>query len=220
MSKVKIMLVDDHEVVRVGLAALLERKAEFEIVAQASSGQEAVKKAAQHEPDVILLDIRMPSGSGIDACREICDKHPDTKVVMLSSYTDDEVIVKSIMAGACGYILKEINSQELIKAVEAVNRGESLLDPKITQKVLEHMRKSNNEDEKEDKLTEREEAILEFLAEGLTNREIAKKVHLAEKTVRNYVSKILKKLDLNNRVEAATYITKKKMRQQNKYLEL
>jgi len=214
------MLVDDHEVVRVGLAALLERKAEFEIVAQASSGQEAVKKAAQHEPDVILLDIRMPSGSGIDACREICDKHPDTKVVMLSSYTDDEVIVKSIMAGACGYILKEINSQELIKAVEAVNRGESLLDPKITQKVLEHMRKSNNEDEKEDKLTEREEAILEFLAEGLTNREIAKKVHLAEKTVRNYVSKILKKLDLNNRVEAATYITKKKMRQQNKYLEL
>jgi len=220
VSKVKIMLVDDHEVVRVGLAALLERKAEFEIVAQASSGQEAVKKAAQHEPDVILLDIRMPSGSGIDACREICDKHPDTKVVMLSSYTDDEVIVKSIMAGACGYILKEINSQELIKAVEAVNRGESLLDPKITQKVLEHMRKSNNEDEKEDKLTEREEAILEFLAEGLTNREIAKKVHLAEKTVRNYVSKILKKLDLNNRVEAATYITKKKMRQQNKYLEL
>ncbi|KXS45738.1 MAG: putative NarL family two-component system response regulator [Candidatus Frackibacter sp. T328-2] len=220
MSKVKIILVDDHEVVRAGLTTILERKPEFEVVAQASSGQEAIKQAGQHEPDVILLDIRMPSDSGIEVCEEICDRHPDTKIIMLSSYTNDEVIVKSIMAGACGYILKEINGQELIEAVEAVNRGESLLDPKITQKVLEHMRKSNSKDSKEEKLTEREEAILEFLAEGLTNREIAKQVHLAEKTVRNYVSKILKKLELNNRVEAATYITKKKMRQNNKYLEI
>ncbi|SJZ48860.1 response regulator transcription factor [Selenihalanaerobacter shriftii] len=213
MSAVKIMLVDDHEVVRTGLAVLLERKAEFEVVAQAGSADEAVKKAAQHEPNVVLMDIRMPSGNGVDACREICNNHPNIKVVMLSSYAEDEAIVKSIMAGASGYILKEINSQELIEAIEAVSQGESLLDSRITQKVLEHMRHSEDELEKENKLTDREEAVLNFLAEGLTNREIAQRIHLAEKTVRNYVSNILRKLDLNNRVEAATYITRKRMKE-------
>jgi DNA-binding NarL/FixJ family response regulator len=214
------MLVDDHEVVRVGLAALLERKHEFEVVAQAGSAQEAMQMVKEYTPDVVLMDIRMPSGNGIEACRKICDKHPDTNIVMLSSYNDDEAIIKSIMAGASGYILKEIGSQELIDTVERVSNGESLLDPKITQKVLNHMREKEEENKKDDKLTERERTILEFLSEGLTNREIAQRVHLAEKTVRNYVSKILKKLDMNNRVEAATYITKKKMEQQSSGLDI
>ncbi|SJZ83387.1 response regulator [Selenihalanaerobacter shriftii] len=215
MSKVKIILADDHGVVRVGLVTLLEQKSEFEVVAQASSANEAIKKTEEYQPDVVLLDIKMPPGdySGIDACRRICNNQPNVEVIMLSSYKDDEAIVKSIMAGASGYVLKEINNKELITAVEKVSRGESLLDPKVTKKVLQHMRKSENEaDQDDEKLTDKEREILEFLSEGLTNRKIAKKVNLTEKTVRNYVSNILKKLDFDNRVEAATYITKKKMR--------
>lgn len=210
MSMRKIMLVDDHEVVRVGLAALLRRRGDFEIVAEAAVAEEAIEKAAQTRPDVVIMDIRMPGGSGTEACRRIREVSPQSKVIMLTSFADDNAVIESIIAGASGYVLKEIGSDAIIDAIERVSRGESLLDPAVTEKVFAHMRnQASGKGGLQDTLTEQEKKILSLIGLGKTNREIAETIFLSEKTVRNYVSNIFAKLNLNNRAEAAAYAVRK-----------
>lgn len=211
MGPLKILLVDDHEVVRIGLAGLLSRNPNFQIVGEAVTAREAVDKAAQLSPDVVIMDIRLMDGdSGIEACREICNRDPNSKVIMLTSYADEEAVFASIMAGAKGYVLKQIGSQALIEVVERVGRGESLLDPAVTATVLERMRRLAQGESEDSLLTPQEKRILALVAEGKTNKEIAQQVYLSEKTVRNYVSSILNKLNFQNRTEAAAYVLRKR----------
>ncbi|KKM10799.1 LuxR family transcriptional regulator [Clostridiales bacterium PH28_bin88] len=207
---IKLLIVDDHEVVRLGLRYLFEQHGHFSVVGEAQSAVEALAKVETCRPDVVIMDIRLPRGSGIDACREITTRYHDTQVVMLTSYGDEETVLESIMAGAKGYVLKDVGNDELIRAVEAAGRGESLLDPMITAKLLEHLRRvpRGNQDTV---LTKQERKVLALIAEGRTNREIAKTIYLSEKTVRNYVSAILNKLNLSNRAEAAAYAAKHKL---------
>jgi DNA-binding NarL/FixJ family response regulator len=201
------MLVDDHEVVRMGLRTLLERREGFIIVGEASNVAEAVAVAHQSQPDVIVMDIRLPDGTGVDACREIRSQHPETRVIMLTSYADDEAIYGSIMAGASGYLLKQTRGQSLAEAIERVASGESLLDPAVTAKVLERMRSlARGEQDDLAVLTEQERKILALIAEGKTNKEIADEIFLSDKTVKNYVSSILSKLNLRRRSEAAAFM--------------
>jgi DNA-binding NarL/FixJ family response regulator len=204
---IRIMLVDDHEVVRLGMKSLLERHADFEVVAEAAAADEAVQKAMQHEPDIVLMDIRLAGSSGIEACEEITNSLPDTKVVMLTSYADDDLLFAAIRAGASGYVLKQIGSGELIQAVEAAARGEATLDPSLTQRVFSEVRRSIQKEEQAafGELTSQEMQVLALIAEGKTNREIADALFLSEGTVRNYVSSILSKLEVSNRAEAAAY---------------
>lgn len=203
---IRILIVDDHEVVRIGLRSLLDRIPEFAVVGEAGSYDEAIEKAHSLEPDVCLMDIRMPGKSGVEACREITQSRPNTKVIMLTSYPDDEAVFGSVMAGAGGYVLKQVGSRELIDAIQTVARGESLLDPSITGKVLQRMRSLGGEAESpHEKLSSQECRILGLIAEGRTNKEIAETLYLSDKTVRNYVSTILSKLNLSNRAEAAAY---------------
>lgn len=211
MGPLKILLVDDHEVVRIGLAGLLSRNPNFQIVGEAVTAREAVDKAAQLSPDVVIMDIRLMDGdSGIEACREICNRDPNSKVIMLTSYADEEAVFASIMAGAKGYVLKQIGSQALIEVVERVGRGESLLDPAVTATVLDRMRRIAQGESEDSLLTPQEKRILALVAEGKTNKEIAQQVYLSEKTVRNYVSSILNKLNFQNRTEAAAYVLRKR----------
>jgi DNA-binding NarL/FixJ family response regulator len=207
MSTQRIMLVDDHEVVRLGLKSLLEHHQGFEVVAEAGSAAEAVEKALTFKPDVILMDIRLPGASGIDACQEIIQENPDTKVIMLTSYAEDEMLFSAIRAGAAGYVLKQIGSEDLVRAIEAVGRGEALLDPSVTQRVFQEVRKAAREEEASAfaDLTQQEMHVLQLVAEGRTNRQIAEALYLGEGTVRNYVSSILSKLNVRNRAEAAAY---------------
>jgi DNA-binding NarL/FixJ family response regulator len=207
---IHVLIADDHSVVRMGLKALLELYENFKVVGEASSGEEALNLAEKFRPDVVVMDIRMPGMNGIEACQEILAVLPDTRVIMLTSYADDEAIYASIMAGASGYILKQTDNNRLIEAIERVARGESLLDPHITGKVLRRMKEIASEKHNEAKLTETEKNILILIAEGKTNKEIAEDVFLAEKTVRNYVSKIFAKLNLANRAAAAAYVAKRK----------
>ena len=204
---VKIMLVDDHEVVRMGLRTLLERRAGFNVVAEAGSVAEAVAGAHQALPDVIVMDVRLPDGTGVEACREIRSERPETKVIMLTSYADDEAVYGSIMAGASGYLLKQTRGQSLAEAIERVAAGESLLDPGVTDKVLARMRQlAAGETDELASLSPQERRILGLIAEGKTNKEIADEVFLSDKTVKNYVSSILSKLNLRRRSEAAAFI--------------
>ena len=207
MAMQRLLLVDDHEIVRLGLKSLLDRHAKFQVVAEASTGSEAVKKVEQYNPDIVVMDIRLPGGSGIKACDEITKKYPDTKVLMLTTYAEDEMLFSAIRAGASGYMLKQVGSDELIKAIEAVGRGEALLDPAVTQRVFQEVRKAAREEEALAfvDLTDQEKQVLIHVSEGKTNREIAKALYLGEGTVRNYVSSILSKLDVSNRAEAAAY---------------
>ncbi len=203
----KILLVDDHEVVRLGLKALLSRNSQFQVVAEAGNASEALDKVARYKPDVVVMDIRLPGKSGIEATREIVGKYPDTKVIMLTSYAEDELLFDAIAAGASGYVLKQIGSGELVRALETIGRGESLLDPAITQKVFQRVREASRkaEDEAFAALSDQELKILSLVAKGKTNKEIADAIFLSEKTVRNYVSSILSKLSLSTRAEAAAY---------------
>lgn len=204
---VKIMLVDDHEVVRMGLRTLLERREGFTVVAEAGNVSEAVAAAHQSLPDVIVMDVRLPDGSGVEACREIRSERPETKVIMLTSYADDEAVYGSIMAGASGYLLKQTRGQNLAEAIERVAAGESLLDPGVTDKVLARMRQlAAGETDELASLSPQERRILGLIAEGKTNKEIADEVFLSDKTVKNYVSSILSKLNLRRRSEAAAFI--------------
>src|SRR5689334_45958 len=207
MRQLRIMLVDDHEVVRLGLKALITRQPSFDVVAEAGTADEALERARVHKPDVIVMDIRLPGKSGIDATREVMKSLPDTKVIMLTSYADDELLMDAIEAGAAGYVLKQIGSDALLKSLEAVARGESLLDPALMNKVFARLREAARKERGQAfaGLTEQEVRILSLVAEGHTNREIADKVYLSEKTVRNYVSAILGKLGLSHRSQAAAY---------------
>jgi two-component system, NarL family, response regulator DevR len=206
-QKQRIILVDDHEVVRLGLKALLERHPNFEVVGEAGNAREAVELVETLHPDVIVMDIRLPGGSGIEACQEITDHNPDAKVIMLTSYAEDEMLFSAIRAGAAGYVLKQIGGEDLVRAIEAVGRGEALLDPAVTQRVFQEVRKAAREEEASafSALTQQEKHVLLLVSEGKTNREIAKALFLGEGTVRNYVSSILSKLGVSNRAEAAAY---------------
>jgi len=215
MSTQRIMLVDDHEVVRLGLKSLLEHHQGFEVVAEAGNAAEAVERALALKPDVILMDIRLPGVSGIDACKEIIQENPEIKVIMLTSFAEDEMLFSAIRAGASGYLLKQIGGQELVEAIERVGRGDALLDPAVTKRVFAEMRKMAQEEEAStfSGLTQQEMHVLQLVAEGKTNREIAKNLFLGEGTVRNYVSSILSKLSVNNRAEAAAYAVQHSLRE-------
>lgn len=218
VRQIRIVIADDHEVVRIGLRSLLARIPEFEVVGEASSGNRAVELAESLVPDVIVMDIRMPDLNGVDACRRIKEHHPEVKVIMLTSYPDDEAVFGAVMAGASGYVLKEVNSMDLVEAIRTVARGESLLDPSVTGKLLERVRSLSSEDSQgsHEKLNPQERRILALIAEGKTNREIAETLYLSEKTVRNYVSMILSKLGLANRAEAAAYAVRQNMVRETK----
>jgi len=215
MAKQRIILVDDHEVVRLGLKALLERHPQFEVVGEAGSARDALEQVAAMEPDVVVMDIRLPGTSGIEACEQIVDQFPNTKVIMLTSYAEDEMLFSAIRAGASGYVLKQIASEELVKAIEAVGRGEALLDPAVTQRVFQEVRRAVKEEEASAfaHLSQQEKHVLLLVSEGKTNREIAKSLFLGEGTVRNYVSSILSKLGVNNRAEAAAYAVEHNLRE-------
>ncbi len=214
MTKQRILLVDDHEVVRLGLRALLERHSHFEVVAEASTARDAIEQVEQYSPDVVVMDIRLPGGSGIEACEEISENHPNTKVIMLTSYAEDEMLFSAIRAGASGYVLKQIEGEGLVRAIEAVGRGEALLDPAVTQRIFQEVRKAAKEEEASAfaALTQQEKHVLMLVSEGKTNREIAKALFLGEGTVRNYVSSILSKLGVSNRAEAAAYAVEHNLR--------
>jgi two-component system response regulator DevR len=203
----RILIVDDHEVVRLGLRSLLSNQANFVVVDEAASAKEAVEKAVQHRPDVVVMDIRMPGENGIEACREIKMHLPNTEVLMLTSYAEDEMLFDAISAGAAGYVLKQGGGDELIRAIQRVGQGEALLDPAVTQRVLARVRQATRQEQAAafNDLTEQELRVLGLVSEGRTNKEIAKALFLGEGTVRNYVSSILSKLGLTNRAEAAAY---------------
>jgi two-component system response regulator DevR len=203
----RILLVDDHEVVRVGLRALIERQPGMRVVGEAGTVREAVSQADQLAPDVVLLDIRLPGGDGLEVCDQIKARRPETRIIMLTSFPDDEVLFEAIARGADGYVLKQIGSDELIKALERVGRGESLLDPSVTGRVFAKVREMRRQERAHAfaDVTAQEMQILAHLAEGKTNREIAVAMQLSEKTVRNYVSIILSKLGLASRAQAAAY---------------
>ena len=210
-DKLKILIVDDHDIVRKGLAMLISRQEDLSVVAEAGSVAEAVAKARESVPDVVVMDIRLPDGTGIEACREIRDENPDVKVLMLTSYSDEEAVIGSIMAGASGYLLKEIRSQEIVDAIRLVGSGQSLLDPSVTAAVLERVRRGKEEDPMA-QLTDQEKKILELIAEGQTNRQIAGQINLSDKTVKNYVSNILGKLEVSRRSQAAAFLAGRRAR--------
>jgi DNA-binding NarL/FixJ family response regulator len=204
------MLVDDHEVVRGGIRALLQATEDIVVTAEAGSVREAMDEAERSRPDVVVMDVRLTDGSGIEATREIRARRPQTQVLMLTSFADDEALFASIMAGAAGYVLKQIKAGELVRAIRAVGAGQSLLDPAVTKNVLDRLRKGKHlmRDEKLARLSPQEERILTLVAGGKTNREIGEELHLAEKTVKNYVSSILSKLEVARRAEAAAYLAR------------
>ena len=209
-SLLRLMLVDDHEVVRSGLKAMLEAAGDVRVVAEAGTVRDAIVQAERMKPDVIVMDVRLADGSGIEATREIRAQSPQTKVLMLTSFADDEALFASIMAGASGYVLKQIRGDDLVRAIRSVGRGNSLLDPAVTATVLERLRKGKHllRDERLARLSAQEERILTLVAEGHTNRQIGSQLKLAEKTVKNYVSTILSKLEVGRRAEAAAYLAR------------
>jgi DNA-binding NarL/FixJ family response regulator len=210
----RLLVVDDHEVVRQGLAALLDRREGFQVVAEAGTVAESLEQARRHQPDIVVMDVRLPDGSGIEACREIRAEMPATRVVMLTSYPDEEAVLSAIVAGASGYLLKQVRARDLVAALEAVGRGESLLDPAVTEKVLERIRRiatGSQETDELSQLTSQERKILMLLAEGKTNKEIAAEIYLSDKTVKNYVSSILAKLNLERRAQAAAFVAKHRL---------
>lgn len=207
MTQSRILLVDDHEVVRLGLKSLIDRHNDFLVVAEAATEEEAVSQALAHEPDVILMDIRLSGGNGVEACEKIMAELPLTKIIMLTSYAEDEVLFAAIRAGAVGYILKQVGGNDVIRAIESAVRGDAMLDPSLTQRIFSEVRRSIQKEEAAyfTDLTEKEMHVLIQISAGKTNREIAETLFLSEGTVRNYVSSVLSKLDVANRAEAAAY---------------
>lgn len=204
---VRVMLVDDHEVVRKGIRSMVEAHDDLEVVAEAGTADEAVLRARSYKPDVVVMDVRLPGRSGVLACRDIRAEHPEIAVLMLTSFSDDQALFDSIMAGAAGYVLKQVRGSDLVDGIRRVAAGGSLLDPAVTARVLDRVRNpQGDEDPRLARLTPTETRILEMIAEGLTNREIGERIHLAEKTVKNYVSTILTKLQVSRRAEAAAYL--------------
>ena len=210
----RLLVVDDHEVVRQGLVSLLERREHFQVVAEAGTAAEAVEMTRKFEPDLVVMDVRLPDGSGIEACREIRAEFPGTRVVILTSYPDEEAVLSAIIAGASGYLLKQIRGRDLVSALESVGRGESLLDPAVTEKVLDRVRRiaTGTYTDELAQLTQQEQKILLLVAEGKTNKEIASEVFLSDKTVKNYVSSILSKLNLERRAQAAAFVARHRIK--------
>lgn len=200
-----VFLLDDHEVVRTGLRALLEACEDIEVVGEADTVAEALIKIPAVQPNVAILDVRLPDGSGVEVCREVRSTSPDIACVMLTSYADDEALIASIMAGAAGYVLKQVGSLDLLDTIRRAGAGESLLDPALTDRVLERLREGPKTDPRLASLTPQERKILDLIAEGYTNRQIADNMFLAEKTVKNYVSNLLAKLGMERRTQAATF---------------
>ena len=211
MAKIRVMLVDDHEVVRLGIAAALEAEADISIVGQAADGESSVQMATVMQPDVVLMDILLPGIDGIEACRQVKEASPRTRVVMLTSHTRQEAVLAAIMAGACGYLLKNTAPRAIVSAIRSAAAGESTLDPAVTGRVLDQIRRlvEGHEDDEISALSEREKEVLELIAEGLTNTEIAERLVLSPNTVRNHVSRVLGKLGLSRRSEAAAFAAKR-----------
>lgn len=208
MATIRVFLLDDHEVVRRGLADLLDLEADLEVVGEAGSAADARVRIPATRPDVAVLDVRLPDGTGVEVCRDIREDNPDVKCLMLTSYSDDEALFDAIMAGASGYVLKDIRGNDLVEAIRQVASGKSLLDPSLTQRVLERLRNGDKEDPRIAGLSDQEKRILELIGEGLTNRQIGAEMHLAEKTVKNYVSSLLAKLGMERRTQAAAYVAR------------
>ena len=207
---IRVFLLDDHEVVRRGVRELLEvdSHGEIEVVGEAGTADEALRRMPAVRPDVAVLDVRLPDGNGVEVCREIRSNHPEVRCLMLTSFADDEALFDAIMAGAAGYVLKQVRGHDLVDDVTRVAAGQSLLDPNVTATVLERLRRGPEEDPGAPHLTDQERKILDLLAEGLTNRQIGERLYLAEKTVKNYVSNLLMKLGMHRRTEAAVYATR------------
>jgi DNA-binding NarL/FixJ family response regulator len=208
-------LLDDHEVVRRGVRELLEQEEDLQVVGEASTAEEAIGRIPPTRPDVAVLDVRLPDGSGVEVCREIRSRHPEVACLMLTSYADDEALFQAIMAGAAGYVLKQVRGADLVDGIRRVAAGQSLLDPVVTARVLDRLRQGPEEDERLRSLSEQEHRILELLADGLTNRQIAERMFLAEKTVKNYMSNVLAKLGMHRRTEAAVYASKVRERRRS-----
>ena len=208
MDQIRVFLLDDHELVRRGLADLLDVEPDLEVVGEASSVAEAMARIPAAQPQVAVLDVRLPDGSGVEVCRDIRSQMPDVRCLMLTSFSDDEALFDAIMAGASGYVLKEIRGNDLVDAIRQVAAGQSLLDPSLTQKVMERLRRGNEQDERLAALSDQELRILELIGEGMTNRQIGEEMHLAEKTVKNYVSSLLAKLGMERRTQAAAFVAR------------
>jgi two-component system response regulator DevR len=208
MGQIRVFLLDDHEIVRRGLADLIGLQSDLEVVGEAGTAAEALIRITASQPDVAVLDVRLPDGNGVDVCREVRSLFPSIHVLMLTSYSDDEALFNAIMAGASGYVLKEIRGSDLITAIRQVAAGNSLLDPSVTERVLQRLRDGNKEKDELSGLTEQEKTILILIGEGMTNRQIGEQMHLAEKTIKNYVSGLLAKLGMQRRTQAAAYVAR------------
>ena len=206
--RIRGFLLDDHEIVRRGIRELLESEGDIEVVGESGLAQEATRRIPALRPDVAILDGRLPDGSGIDVCRDVRSVDPSIKAVILTSYDDDDALFAAIMAGASGYVLKQVRGNDFVDTVRRVAAGQSMLDPSVTAQVLERIRNGPPEDKLRAKLTEQEHRILDLIGEGLTNRQIAERMFLAEETVKNYVSALLAKLGLTSRTQAAIFATK------------
>ncbi len=205
---IRVFLMDDHEIVRRGLADLIGLERDMEVVGEAGTTAEALHRIPASRPDVAVLDVRLPDGSGVEVCRDVRSAMPEVHCLMLTSYADDEALFDAIMAGASGYVLKEIRGNDLIEAIRQVSSGKSLLDPVATQRVMDRLRRGEQQDSRLDGLSDQERRILELIGEGMTNRQIGQQMHLAEKTVKNYVSSLLAKLGMERRTQAAAYVAR------------
>ena len=214
---IRVFLLDDHELVRRGVRDLLEAEADFTVVGEASTAEEAIGRIPATSPHVAVLDVRLPDGDGVEVCREVRSRRPEIHCIMLTSFADDEAVYAAIMAGAAGYLLKQIRGTELVDGIRRVAQGESLLDPTITTRVLERLRSRDEADSELASLTEQERNILDLIADGLTNRQIGERLFLAEKTVKNYVSNLLAKLGMSRRTEAAVYAARLAERKQRQH---
>ena len=205
---IRVFLLDDHEIVRRGLRELLEAEEDLEVCGEASTAEEALARVPATKPDVAVLDVRLPDGSGVEVCRDLKPADPELQCLMLTSVADDEALFSAVMAGASGYVLKQIRGSELVAAIRRVAGGRSLIDPALTKRLMDRMREAQEGDKRLAQLTAQERRILDLVAEGMTNRQIAAQLYLAEKTVKNYVSNVLMKLGFSRRTEAAVYVAR------------
>jgi len=208
MDPIRIVLVDDHEVVRAGIKAMIDAQEDMEVVGEAGTVEDGVRRVGYDEPDVVVLDVRLPDGSGVEAYRDIRDRFPDVKVLMLTSFADEEALMSAILAGAAGYVLKRVKGTDLVDSIRRVGSGESLLDPEMTDKLFERLRSGPRSDPLLSKLSDQEREIVHHIADGMTNKQIAEAMFLAEKTVKNYVSNLLAKMGMSRRSEAAAYVAR------------
>jgi DNA-binding NarL/FixJ family response regulator len=207
-ERIAVFLLDDHEIVRRGVRELLEASGDMEVVGEAGTAAEALARIPATRPQVAVLDVRLPDGNGVEVCREVRSRHPEIQCLMLTSFSDDEALMDAIMAGAAGYVLKQIRGNDLADAIRRVSKGDSLLDPAVTRRVLDRLRNPAPADDRLAALTDQERRILDLIARGMTNRQIGNELHLAEKTVKNYVSNLLAKLGMSRRTEAAVFATR------------